>query len=92
MKIIKRPMFLSKESLDLIEKDINAKDSYTVFSNKEDGTVEVELTFAVLEEFIISEEVLEVIIEGLLPALGEAELRVKNEQVKNHLRSLGLTT
>lgn len=45
-----------------------------------------------MEEFIVSEDVLETIIEGLLPALGESELRTKKEQVKAHLRSIGLTT
>jgi len=92
MKVITRQMYLSKESLTLIERDINAKESYTIFSNKEDGTIEIELTLTVMEEFIISEDVLETIIEGLLPALGESELRTKKEQVKAHLRSLGLTT
>ena len=53
MKVITRQMYLSKESLTLIEKDINAKESYTIFSNKEDGTIEIELTLTVMEEFII---------------------------------------
>lgn len=92
MKVITRQMYLSKESLTLIERDINAKESYTIFSNKEDGTIEIELTLTVMEEFIVSEDVLETIIEGLLPALGESELRTKKEQVKAHLRSIGLTT
>ena len=80
MKVITRQVFITKESLNLIEKDINAKDSYTIFSNKEEGTTEVDITLQILEEFNISEEVLETLIEGLLPALGESELRTKKEQ------------
>jgi hypothetical protein len=92
MKVITRQVFLTKESIDLIDKDINAKQSYTIFSNKEEGTTQVDLTLQVLEEYLVSEELLETIIEGLLPALSDSELKTKKEQVKAHLRSLGLNT
>ena len=56
MKVITRQVFLTKESIDLIDKDINAKQSYTIFSNKEEGTTQVDLTLQVLEEYLVSEE------------------------------------
>jgi hypothetical protein len=89
MKRIERTMFITKESLEFIEKDINAKESYTIFSNKEVGTVEVTAAFLVPEEFRVSEEALNEIIMGLLPALSDKQVAEKVELVKNHLRTLG---
>jgi hypothetical protein len=90
MKKITRTVYMTKETIDLIEKDINAQSSYTVFSNKEENTMELDLTLSVLETFQITEDVLEDIIEGLLPALKDEQLALKKDQVKVTLRSLGL--
>lgn len=89
MKRIERPMFIRKESLEFIEKDINAKEVYNIFSNKEEGTIEVNIVFLVPEEFRVSEEALNEIIMGLLPALSDKQIAEKVELVKNHLRTLG---
>ena len=89
MKRIERPMFIRKESLEFIEKDINAKEVYNIFSNKEEGTIEVNIAFLVPEEFRVSEEALNEIIMGLLPALSDKQIAEKVELVKNHLRTLG---
>jgi hypothetical protein len=91
MKKITRTVYMTKEAIDLIEKDINAQSSYTVFSNKEEGTMELDLTLDVLETFQLTEDVLENIIDGLLPALSEKELALKKDQVKVTLRSMGLS-
>lgn len=89
MKRIERPMFIRKESLEFIEKDINAKEVYNIFSNKEEGTIEINIVFLVPEEFRVSEEALNEIIMGLLPALSDKQIAEKVELVKNHLRTLG---
>lgn len=89
MKKITRNIYLTKESLDLIDKDINAKESYTVFANREQDTVEVEITLSILEEFKITEDVLMDIIQGLTPALSEKEHNEKLEKVLGHLRAIG---
>jgi hypothetical protein len=89
MKRIERTLFITKESLDFIEKDINAKESYTIFSNKEEGTIEASVAFLIPEEFRVSEEALNEIIMGLLPALSDKQIAEKVELVKNHLRTLG---
>lgn len=89
MKRVTRTIYLTKESLDLIDKDINAKESYTVFANKEQDTIEVELTLSVPEEFRITEDVLMDIIQGLTPALSEKEHDEKFQKVLSHLRSIG---
>jgi hypothetical protein len=89
MKRITRKFYIAKDSLELIEKDINAVNSYVFFSNKEEGTQEVDITIDVPEEFRVSEELIETIVTGLLPALGEKEINTKIEQVKAHLRSVG---
>jgi hypothetical protein len=91
MKRIIRTLYLTKEAIDLIDKDINAKESYTFFANKEQDTVEVELTLSVLEEFRITEDVLMDIIQGLTPALSEKEHNKKFEEVLSHLRSISLS-
>jgi hypothetical protein len=89
MKRITRTVFINKSSLDLLERDINAVNSYTIFSNKEEGTQEIEITLNVPEEFRLTEELIETIVTGLLPALSEKEIELKIEQVKTHLRSIG---
>jgi len=80
---------MTKESIDLIDKDINATDRYVIFSNKEEGTVEIDITLSVVEEFRITEDVLLDIIAGLTPALSEKEHENKLNQVLTHLRSIG---
>ena len=61
MKRITRKVYISKDSLDLIEMDINAVNSYTIFSNKEEGTQEVDITLDIPEEFRVTEELIEVV-------------------------------
>jgi len=89
MKKINRTVYLTKESIDFIDKDINAKESYIVFANKEEGTIEVDITISVLEEFKITEDVLLDIITGLTPALSEKEHEEKLSKVIAHLRAIG---
>ncbi len=89
MKKITRTIYMTKESIDLIDKDINATDRYVIFSNKEEGTVEIDITLSVVEEFRITEDVLLDIITGLTPALSEKEHENKLNQVLTHLRSIG---
>lgn len=89
MKRVTRTVYLTKDSLDLIDKDINAKETYTVFANKEQDTIEVELTLSVPEEFKVTEDVLMDIIQGLTPALSEKEHEEKFQKVLSHLRSIG---
>jgi hypothetical protein len=89
MKRILRTVYLTKESIDLIDKDINAKEQYTLFANREQNTIEVELTLSVPEEFRVDESVLLDIIQGLTPALSEKEHNEKLERVLSHLRSIG---
>lgn len=91
MKKITRTLFLTKESINLIENDINAVEKYTAFSNKEEGTVEVEVTLSLQEEFKVTEDVLFDIVSSLTPALSEKEHDIKLQQVITHLRSLGLS-
>lgn len=90
MKKITRTLYLSKEDLNLIEKDVNAREKYTIFSNKEEGTLEVDITIDVQEEFRITEDVLLDLIIGLTPALTEKEHDQKLAQVCSHLRAIGL--
>lgn len=89
MKKITRTVYLTKDSINLIDKDINATDKYTIFSNKEEGTVEVDITLAVPEEFKITEDILLDIIAGLTPSLSEKEHEEKLNKVLTHLRSIG---
>lgn len=89
MKKITRTVYLTKDSVDLIDKDINALDKYVVFSNKEEGTIEVDITLSIPEEFKVTEDVLLDIIAGLTPALSEKEHEEKLNRVLTHLRSIG---
>jgi hypothetical protein len=89
MKRITRTVYLTKESIDLIEKDINAKQSYTVFSNKEEGTIELDITLSIIEEFNITEDLLMEIVTGLTPALSEKQQEEKLNQIISMLRTLG---
>lgn len=90
MKKITRTVFLTKESVNLIDKDIGAVPKYTLFPFKEEGTIQVEMTLDVEEEFRVTEEVLLEIIVGLTPALSEKEHQDKLDKVLVHLRTLGL--
>jgi hypothetical protein len=90
MKKVTRTVYLTKESLNLIDKDIGAADKYTIFPFREEGTVSVDMTLDIEEEFRVTEEVLLYIIEGLTPALSEKEHAEKLDKVLVHLRSLGL--
>lgn len=89
MKRVTRTVFISKKDLDLMDKDINAVAEYKIFSNKEEGTQEIELTLAIPEEFKITEDVLMDIIQGLTPSLTEKEHEEKFNKVIQHLRSVG---
>jgi hypothetical protein len=89
MKKITRTVYLTKEAIDLIDKDINAKESYILFANKEQGTIELEITLSMLEEFRVTEDVLMDIVQGLTPALSEKEHDNKLQQILAHLRSIG---
>jgi len=91
MKKITRTVYLTKESIDLIDKDLNAKQSYTIFANKEEGTIELDITLSIQEEFVITEDILMEIIQGLTPALSEKEHEAKHNQLLSHLRSIGAT-
>jgi hypothetical protein len=53
--------------------------------------MELDITLQVLETFQVTEDVLEGIIDGLLPALSEEQLALKKEQVKSSLRAMGLS-
>jgi hypothetical protein len=92
MKKITRTVYLTKDSIDLIDKDLNARQSYTIFANKEEGTVELDITLSIVEEFKVSEDVLLDIIIGLTPALTDKEHESKLNQVLSHLRSIGAGT
>lgn len=89
MKKITRTVYMTKDSIDLMDKDINATDKYLVFSNKEEGTIEVDITLNIPEEFKLTEDLLFDIIVGLTPALSEKEHEEKLSKVINHLRSVG---
>jgi hypothetical protein len=89
MRNITRTVYVTKESLDLIDKDINAVEKYTLFSNREQGTIEVDISIKIPEEFKITEDILLDIISGLTPALSEKEHEQKLNQVILHLRSIG---
>ena len=89
MKVFTRQVFLTKESISLLDKDINAKPSYTIFSNKEEDTVEVELSISVPEEFRITEDLLLDIVQGLLPHESEQQHQIRLNTIINHLRLNG---
>ena len=89
MRKVTRTIYLTKESIDLIDKDINAKESYTLFANREEGTLEVDITLSIPEEFRVTEDVLMDIIQGLTPALSEKEHDEKLAKVLSHLRNIG---
>jgi hypothetical protein len=91
MKRITRTLFIRKEDLDLIDKDINASTEYKIFSNKEEGTKEIEIVLNIPEEFKVTEDLLMDIIQGLTPALSEKEHEEKFNKVISHLRSLGVS-
>lgn len=92
MRKITRTVYLTKESIDLIDKDINSRQSYVVFANKEEGTVEIDITLSVAEEFRVTEDMLMDIVEGLTPSLSEKDHESKLNSIIAHLRSLGAST
>jgi len=89
MKKITRTVYMTKDSVNLIDKDINATDKYQIFSNREEGTIEVDITLSVPEEFKVTEDILLDIITSLTPALSEKEHEEKLNRVLSHLRALG---
>lgn len=89
MRKVTRTVYLTKDSINLIDKDINATDKYTIFANREEGTIEVDITLSIPEEFRVTEDLLMDIIIGLTPALSEKEHEEKLTKVLSHLRSVG---
>lgn len=88
LKVIKT-IYIPRESLTMIVQNILAKDTYTVFSSSHVGTVPIDITFSIPEEFRLTEDSLQTILEGLFPALDEQAIEQKAELVKEHLRSIG---
>lgn len=86
MKRIVKNVFMKPEDVEMIDKDINARPSYTIFSNQELGTSEVELAITLPEVFIIAEHVLDEILEGLIVTADNKEAETKKEHVKALLR------
>jgi len=89
MKKVTRTVYMTKDAINLIDKDINATDKYSIFSNKEEGTIEVDITLSVQEEFRVTEDVLLDIVAGLTPSLSEKEHEEKLNKILVHLRSIG---
>jgi hypothetical protein len=89
MKRLTRTLYFKKEDLDLIVKDINAVNEYTVFSNEEKGSIQVDVQLSIPESFLITEDILMTIIEGFFPQLEESEHQDKFNKVIQHLRSVG---
>lgn len=89
MRKVTRTVYITKDAINLIDKDINATDKYTIFSNREEGTVEIDITLTIPEEFRVTEDLLMDIIIGLTPALSEKEHEEKLSKVLAHLRSVG---
>ena len=86
-----KTIYLTRDSMNLISNNIHAKDNYTIYSTSQVGTVPIEITFNIPEEFRLTEDVLQTILEGLFPALDESAIEQKAELVKTHLRSIGAT-
>lgn len=86
MRRIQRNVFMKPEEVELIDKDINARRQYTIFSNKEIGTEEVELSISLDEVFVISESLLDTILDELIVAPDNKTADTKREQVKALLR------
>jgi hypothetical protein len=91
MKNVNRTIYISKENLTMIMQNFTAKDVYNIFSTSSMGTVPIDISFSVPEEFRLTEDVLQEILEGLFPALEEDAIEAKAELVKNHLRTIGAT-
>jgi hypothetical protein len=88
---VTRNIYIPRDSLSMISNNIHAKDTYTIYSTSNVGTVPIEITFNIPEEFRLTEDDLQTILEGLFPALDESAIEQKAELVKNHLRSIGAT-
>jgi hypothetical protein len=86
---VTKTIYIPRESLTMIVQNILAKDTYTVFSSSHVGTVPIDITFSIPEEFRLTEDSLQTILEGLFPALDEQAIEQKAELVKEHLRSIG---
>ena len=86
MRRILRNVFMKPEDVELIDKDINAIPYYTVFSNQEKGTQEVEIAISLPEVFIVSEYALDEILDALIVTADNKEAETKKEQVKALLR------
>lgn len=86
---ITRTFYVSKDDLGLITNNIPSKDAFTFHTTYVLGTSPVELTMNLPEEFRVTEDDIQTILEGLFPALDEQAIEVKAELIKNHLRSVG---
>jgi hypothetical protein len=86
MKIIRQTLFFRQEDIDLIEKDVNAKQSYVVFANHEIGTKQIEVHLRIAETFTLEEDELDLLVDSLCPHLNDGDLDKKKEQVKAQLR------
>jgi hypothetical protein len=86
---ITRNFFISKEDLSIITNNLPSKDTFTLSTSFSLGSVGVEVTLNMPEEFRLTEDDLQTILEGLFPALDEQAIEAKAELVKNHLRSVG---
>jgi hypothetical protein len=88
---ITRNFFISKEDLNIITNNLPSKHTFTLSTSYLNGSVGVEVTLNMPEEFRLTEDALQTILEGLFPALDEPAIEQKAELVKNHLRSIGAT-
>lgn len=86
MKIIRQTLFLRPEDIELINNDVNAKQSYVVFANHESGTKQVEVHLHIAETFTLEEDELDLLIDSLCPHLNDGDLAKKKEQVKAQFR------
>ncbi len=81
-------VFVKKEDIELLQNDINAKESYIVYSNEEKGTKALDIIAEMQEEFHVSEETLDTIIEELLLDASEDKINASKEKVKSFLREM----
>jgi hypothetical protein len=86
---VTKTIYIPRDSMSLIIQNILAKDTYTIYSTSHVGTVPLDITFSIPEEFRLTEDTLQTILEGLFPALDEQAIEQKAELVKEHLRSIG---
>ena len=86
---ITKSFFMTKEDLNIISNNLPTKDTFTLATSYSLGSVGVDVTISMPEEFRLTEDDLQTILEGLFPALDEQSIESKAELVKNHLRSVG---